>query len=422
MSEFYALTKGPDYGDQGMQLNDVDPADAVGFFDGTGASAANGLYRAALKVGAVGTMAAVAPALPFISDEKEDAYFDGVVDPIFRKMGGLDDNAHAYGTGARIIGGLVDVGGSVLAGGPTAYISGETVSRTALEIRDHDKTLGQAAALGAVSGLAATADVAIPSGFMGSLVRRVAMGSAANVATGTALRGVEAGVLSAQGDERTIKVLDAEAMAVDGILGGFFGALPHAKPSHEHVDAAMTVADKTLSDTFSLGDAQANHDQMQTMRMRAQEGKPIIEPGDVTDVPPEAVSRMETAHEAFRDAIREDMPDLAPKLEAPTVVPPARVIAPVDVPAPAPAIGDKAAAKPPENWLPRDGTDIGPSRAQIRATAAELDAKGFTLADDKGVKRTATEILDQAEQDFANAGEFDAVFEAAAECVLRARG
>lgn len=261
---FNALS--PDYVPRGTQpLDNFDPYAEQGWFANADRAMANGLYgtaeagAAAVGLAAGGLIRSGEEAVG-ADPQLSDKWFDLFVRPHVDTLEKIDSDAASYGMASQVINGLFRVGSEAAFGGPAGILALESSREAAVEVQ-RGKTALEAQALGTVRGatmaLGAMLPFALPAraGLGPAVVQRLGYGVAANTAFGVSSRAVEAQVLKAAGyDKEAPAVLDPRALAVDAVMGAFFGAAAHAGatgrawlaerkglPSPEQVDAAMTT-------------------------------------------------------------------------------------------------------------------------------------------------------------------------------------
>ncbi len=166
------------------------------------------------------------------------------------KMGTAGNIIHSIGTVLTegVMGGAVagPLGAAAAIGGLSGYDKW-----LEFEGKVDDATRAKLAAItGATMGVGA----ALPPYLGKVLAAQVASGVGINVALGTVERGASSAVLENAGYEnlaKHYKMLDGEAMLVDGILGALFpvGARYLRRPTTEQVDAALTTEQGILQQT-----------------------------------------------------------------------------------------------------------------------------------------------------------------------------
>lgn len=138
------------------------------------------------------------------------------------------------GVVGQVVHGLFNVVPEVVAGGPetAALLQGYKGMRGGMA---DGLDPGTAFTKGAIDGISTWVGLKIPMTLAPQLgaAANVGLGAAANVGTGMATRGATAELLRARGYGEMAdqyKVMDSEAIAVDLLLGGGFGALAHYGP------------------------------------------------------------------------------------------------------------------------------------------------------------------------------------------------
>lgn len=158
----------------------------------------------------------------------------------------------AYGVTSTLTPAVV---GTVI-GGPwtgAAATGGSVGFGTYTDLVDEGVDPSTARGAAAIEGVISAGGVLLPASMAGGVLTRVGTGAAFNVATGAAERASMGSYLESNGYSEIAeryKVLDAQAIAIDTILGGAFGVLPTGRaepradamrPPAEQVDAALVL-------------------------------------------------------------------------------------------------------------------------------------------------------------------------------------
>ncbi|HJU38761.1 MAG TPA: GGDEF domain-containing protein, partial [Tahibacter sp.] len=253
--------------------------------------------------------AAVASTLAVFKPDPKTTGFVGQL------LHGVADVGSRFLAGAAIGG---PVGGAALAGGTEGYA-------VSTELQSQGVDPQTAATAGAVQGVAVGLGGLLPAGVGGSLLARIGTGAAGNVAIGSVSRGATSAVLADAGyakQAEQYKWLDAQAVAIDLVLGAGFGGLSHvtrARPSE--VDAALTgnealhIETATAPGVPTTTAARSAHVSNQT---RAAEALYADEPvTGLADVELVRNPQTEAVRAEVRTALDETYPDavVAPRVE-----------------------------------------------------------------------------------------------------------
>ena len=223
------------------RLNPIDPESMKpGWFAGAWKAPVTGLASvvndAALLAGDAATpfmRAAVRPVDELLGTKAEDW--------LVKEQQKAVDNIKEWapdprttGVVGQVVHGLFNVVPEVAAGGPetAALLQGYKGMRAGMS---DGLDPGTAFTKGAIDGISTWVGLKIPMTLAPQLgaAANVGLGAAANVGTGMATRGATAELLRARGYGEMAdqyKVMDSEAIAVDLLLGGGFGALAHYGP------------------------------------------------------------------------------------------------------------------------------------------------------------------------------------------------
>lgn len=315
----------PDYTPLALE-SDFDPTEAIGSFDGTGANISDQLYRSALGAGQVGGLA-VSSIASLGGQDAQDAVFDAVVAPLGRKRQAIDDDAYLRGEAAKVIGGVVGFLPN-LALGPVGAGVVLGVGRTTAEVED-GRSLGDAAALGAVEGITAGLGIAAPAFIGKTLAQRLASGVGVNVGLGVGQRGAEGGITGEDAG-----VFDPTNLVIDATLGGIVAGGAHlyrtrygddAGPAPEPIptdiaDAASSAAVSRTIDARSpvVPEEQAIDIARSSSRVitDAANGQPVLDSALKGAEVPEASLRAQAdeARPVLDEALREGLPgDVRPE-------------------------------------------------------------------------------------------------------------
>lgn len=243
------------------------------FFQGSGGDILPGVVRGGLRMDAAvhelasASMASDMYGVPM--DEamaKSDELLDNTEEDQKHRgdiLQSMMPDPKTVGKLGQVMGGLSEMvpalaGAAVTApvGGPLAapFIFGSTFGVSEKErLQSQGVDRGTAAKVGLISGVVNAVGAGAPAAVGGSLLTRMASGSAINLAVGGIERGGTSKVLEDNGYHdmaQQYKFFDGSAMAVDAIIGAAFGALPHGhedaanpppKPLPSDVDAALTL-------------------------------------------------------------------------------------------------------------------------------------------------------------------------------------
>lgn len=223
------------------RLNPIDPESMKpGWFTGAWKAPVTGLASAvndaALLAGDAATpfmRAAVRPVDELLGTKAEDW--------LVKEQQKAVDNIKEWapdprttGVVGQVVHGLFNVVPEVVAGGPetAALLQGYKGMRGGMA---DGLDPGTAMSKGAIDGISTWVGLKIPMTLAPAFgaATNVGLGAAANVGTGMATRGATAELLRARGYSEMAdqyKVMDSEAIAVDLLLGGGFGALAHYGP------------------------------------------------------------------------------------------------------------------------------------------------------------------------------------------------
>lgn len=231
-----------------------------GFFEGVTEAPAAGLSRGVAKL-ALPAAETMDPILSHISKPIDELLGTGLSDFFDRDLikarsavQNFAPDPNTTGFAGQIINSLVDVGGrgalGFAAGGPAgaaALVGAPETSATYSELKHKgvDDNTATVAALtqGTLSGVGAV----VPMSFGANGLKNIlAYGPGINVAQGAINRGAMHGILKSGGYTEIAdqyQWLDAQSIAVDAILGSFFGGIGalHGKTMPSDVDAALVA-------------------------------------------------------------------------------------------------------------------------------------------------------------------------------------
>jgi len=297
-----------------------DPAAGPGFFDNAIGAGLQGFGRAAARLpltmdwaykdtaNAAPDTAGMDPLRLLQQSEEEGVPAREIV---ARRQKEIDDNyarskeriraltpdPRTTGMAGQILNSLTDYGsqavvGSVVAGpvGAMALIGAQEYAPAYADLTDEGVDTTTASKVAGEQSLMMGAMAAAPAAAPGRLLTRAMSGAAINVGLGGLQRGRAAQVLreAGYGDvAERYKVLDAQSVLIDGLLGAGFGALHSAGVPHEAYDAAMVAQDAQRRDTQSPFGLPINNEadrQIAAADARAMEQIANGDPVDVADI------------------------------------------------------------------------------------------------------------------------------------------
>lgn len=252
-------------------LNPLDTSQSPGFFDGALTGAGTGLVRLGADVQRVTGLAAgaIAGSLDQIAGTRlQDAVFRNVVAPADKLARRMTPDPMEVGMAGQILHGFVKIGGEAALLGPGGTLGLEMIGGT-LDQMDKGVDLQTAAKVGLVQGTATAAGVALPMtlGARTTVLQNVLYGGATNVAQGVFQRGATGEILAAAGYRdmaEQYRALDAQAVAVDAVLGAAFSGLGRAmqktagrpfltEPKPSDIDAALVANQALHAETIGPG-------------------------------------------------------------------------------------------------------------------------------------------------------------------------
>ena len=291
-----------------------------GFFDGFGRAAGAGVMRGGAKVVQAGAIALSAPFVAYDRYIGENITGIRTADPIYRFTADIVDPAIEYwtpdpadvGAAGRVLGGFSEIALPLAAGGGNPALLAGTMSLS--EGADLVKQGAPASGAAAVSFISAAS---LGLGFKipmlgGTLAQRLAFGAGSNVALGATQRGASRAVLEATDAPGEIRMkydpLDAEAAAVETLMGLVFGGLAHvARPDVR--DAVLTASNAkhlevdTAPGRPATDDARTAHTQaMEAATRQVLRGEPV----NVAD----AADRLRFERSPVRDGAASDFAKL----------------------------------------------------------------------------------------------------------------
>ncbi len=185
-----------------------------------------------------------------------------VVDPAVSQRKALRLDPRTHGIAAQVVNGLATIAPEAVATGPLGVGVLSGIGDTAEQIQE-GKPLATAAEFGAVTGLTNAIGVAAPAALpvsqaikVPALAQRIATGAATNTALGVPERYAKHQILADAGYQDQAEQYrwnDATAMAIDGVLGGGFGALAHVHAKPSTIDATLTANEARSIDDKSPG-------------------------------------------------------------------------------------------------------------------------------------------------------------------------
>lgn len=226
----------------------IDPpaTDEPGFFKGMGKAVGMGVMRGGAKAAQAVGIAAAAPLVAvdrFTGGRSADSVFSLATELVEPAIEYWTPAPADVGTAGKIIGAFSEAVLPLMAGGgnPAPLMGTMGLSEGAGLVKD-GATPGGAAAVATIS--AGTLGVGFKVPFLGqTLAQRIAFGAGSNAALGVAQRGASKAVLDATGSPGLglrYEPFDAEALAVDTLLGAAFGGIAHAADTGLR-DAALTA-------------------------------------------------------------------------------------------------------------------------------------------------------------------------------------
>lgn len=151
--------------------------------------------------------------------------------------------------GARVVAGSViggPVAGAALAGGTEGYATKKDMESQGIDSETANK-------LAAANALFTGAGALLPGGIGGSLAKKLVSGAAINEVTGMGSRSITHEILANAGYKQQAeqyRILDAQAMSVDAVLGAAFGGIAHRfHVNQDVVDSAHITNDALHIDT-----------------------------------------------------------------------------------------------------------------------------------------------------------------------------
>lgn len=239
-----------------------------GFFQNFWGATGAGLARGGLKLAEVGTYFSHPDSL--MAQQMMEGFMGDTTDYVKKdqearaaarvmlaqKAMDLAPNPLITGTGSKIASQFAEVVPTAIAGSVAGPFGAAALVGSAQGVGDYQESvlLGidpeTAAKKALLTGSTAGAGVVIPMAKTGaSLLTNLVIGSGVNVVSGSIQRGGTAAILDAAGyhdQAAQYKVLDADAILIDTIMGAAFGGIGHylGRTTTEQVDAALKLNER----------------------------------------------------------------------------------------------------------------------------------------------------------------------------------
>lgn len=345
-----------------------------------------------------------------------------------RKAKELTPNPLVTGTGSQIMSGLAQILPTAVAGGAaTGPVGAAMLVGLSQGVGDYQESTlegvdsGTAAKKALLTGVTTGVGVVIPMAKPGaSLLANMGIGATVNVATGATQRAGSAAILESGGYHEMAaqyKVLDAEAITIDTVLGMAFGGMAHlhGRPSRDQVDAALKLNERQHAEIEAQPGLHRTPDSRDAGTQAFDETLHSLVTGEHLPDLTEQAARLDIqpdpkAQEFYAQLARDAEAEM-PKGE---LAEPRQVDLPLEerpVPEPAPI---KTAGEP----RPAEHFDVRPIEAE-QARQILQSHPDLVLPGPDGTPVRLQDLLNRADEQIAAARKDAALYDVAVACFLR---